>query len=176
MKALSFLLALFFFTPAFAQMSGLSTEVCYTPTVTNGAYSAGYLVGSGPTNTALPFALATGPSNSAVLQNVSIQFKDAQTSEFDVTCFRGNPSNTTWTEHQAPAIAAADAFKALPTIKLTNYASVLGTNMTVYGQDSIGRVINLTASTLYCVVTTTGTPTLGSTSDMQVCVGVLRDN
>jgi hypothetical protein len=151
-------------------VGGMTREVCLTPTVTASSYTAGYVVGG-----LLNFTNAIGTLPTGILQSIRLDFKDAQTAEFDVTFFQANPSASTLSDHGAPVINAADVFKVLPTIKLTNYSSVLGTH-TVYGQDSVGRAINLGSTSLYAVVTTPGTPTLASTTDMQACVSVLGDN
>jgi hypothetical protein len=152
-------------------VGGYTSETCVTPTVTaSSAYTAGNEVGG-----LITFANAVGNIQTGILQAVRLNFKDAQTAEFDVTFFSSNPSASTWTDKSAPAINAADVFKVQPTIKLTNASSVLGTH-TNYGQDGIGRTISLGSTSFYAVVTTPGTPTFASANDMQLCASILRDN
>jgi len=141
-------------------------EVCVTPTVTAAGYGAGNEVGG------LITIVVPNTAAGLVLQSVRLDFKDAQTAEFDVFQFSANPSNSTWTDKSAPAVNAADVFKVLPPIKLTNNSSGLGTH-TVYGADAIGRALARSTTSDFFVVVTPGTPTLGSTSDMQFCASYL---
>jgi hypothetical protein len=101
------------------------------------------------------------------LQSVRLTFKSVQTLEFDITFFSAAPT-TVFADHAAPVIAAADALLVQPPIKLTNNFSGLGTH-TVYGADNVNRSVKELGSSAYAVVTSVGTPTLASTSDMQLC-------
>jgi len=151
-------------------VGGVTSEACATVTTSLSAYSAGYEVG--PLISLTPLL---GPSSSGILQSLRIDLKDAQTAEFDVTPFKSQPTASTWTDHQAPAIAAGDVFSVYPTIKLTTASSVLGTH-TVYGLDGLGAARVLASPTLYLIITTPGTPTFGSAADMQICATFLRDS
>jgi hypothetical protein len=155
--------------PISGDVGGITNLECAAPTVTAAAYTAGNVVGGLVT---LPNIF--GPKNSGVIESVQINFKSAQTAEFDVSFFKAQPSNSTFTDHAAPAIAAADAFSVLPLLQLTNPKSVLGTE-TTYGQSGLGTALNTGSTSLWLVVTTPGTPTPASTTDMQVCVTVLAD-
>jgi len=145
-------------------------EVCVALTVTlSSAYTANNEVG-GLVTVPIP---ATAPGQ--ILQSIRMDFKDAQTAEFDVWQFSANPSNSTWTDKTGPAINAADVFKVLPPFKLTNNASGLGTH-TVYGQDAIARSLARTTASDYFVVTTTGTPTFTNgtaSTNAQLCASYL---
>ena len=99
--------------------------------------------------------------------------KSAQTAEFDVTFFSAQPA-TVFTDKAAPSIAAADVALVQPPIKLTGASTGLGTG-TTYGLDNIGRPINEVGSSAYALITTTGTPTLASASDLQLCAAWLED-
>jgi hypothetical protein len=140
----------------------VTAEVCVTPIVTAGAYVAGNVVGG-----LITFPNAFLTANAGELQSVRLTFKSVQTLEFDVTFFSALPA-TVFTDHAAPAIVAADALLVQPVIKLTNNYSGLGTH-TVIGADNLNRSIKQLGSSAYAVVTTTGAPTLASTSDMQLC-------
>jgi hypothetical protein len=144
------------------RLGAVTQQVCATPVVTAGAYSAGNVVGGLIT---LPNVMLQ--ANAAQLQSVRLTFKTTQSAEFDVSFFTAKPS-TTFTDHAAPSIAAADVTLVQPIIKLTNNSSGLGTD-TVYGADNIGRGIYQSQPNVYAIVTTTGTPTFGSTSDVQLC-------
>src|ERR1019366_3244288 len=142
-------------------------EVCVTPTVTaSSAYTAGNVVGGLIT---LPGAFLS--TNSGILQSVRLTSKSVQTVEFDVTFFSAIPA-TAFADNAAPSIAAADVALVQPPIKLTGASTGLGTG-TTYGLDNIGRPINEIGSSAYALITTTGTPTFASTSDVQLCAAWL---
>ena len=154
------------------RVGGVTREVCVTPTVSTGAYTAGNVVGGLIT---LPSAFLS--TNSGILQAVRLTFKSAQTAEFDVTFFSALPTGVPATEFgdkAAPAIVAADVLLAQPPIKLTNNYSGLGTH-TVYGADAISRPVNEVGASAYAVITTPGTPTFASASDLQLCAAWLED-
>jgi hypothetical protein len=150
------------------RVGGVTKEVCTVPTVSTGAYSAGEVVGG-----LLAFPSAFLSTNSGILQAVRLTFKSAQTAEFDVTFFSAKPA-TTFVDNAAPSIVAADVLLAQPPIKLTNNFSGLGT-ATSYGADGIGRPVNEVGATAYAVITTPGTPTFASASDLQLCAAWLED-
>jgi hypothetical protein len=60
------------------------------------------------------------------------------------------------------------------TIKLTSNFSGLGT-LTIYGADNINRGIKEVGSTAYALITTPGTPTFTSASDVQLCASLQQD-
>jgi hypothetical protein len=176
MKKLLACLALLTSTAAQAQLppnyigrtGGVTNEICVTPVVTAGAYVAGNDVGG---LVSLPGAFLS--ANTGRLQSVRLTFKSVQTLEFDVVFFSAKPA-TVFADHAAPAIVAADTLLAQPAIKLINNYSGLGTH-TVYGADNINRSIEEVGSSLYAVVVSVGTPTLASTSDMQLCAAITQD-
>jgi len=153
---------------------GITTEVCATPVVTAGAYGSGNVVGG--LLTVAPFrpAVTGAPNQGGILQSIRVTLKTVQTAEFDVYQFSSNPTASTWTDKAAPAINVADVAKVLPPIKLTTPASGLGTH-TVYGSDAIARAKTGTTVNDYFVIVVVGTPTLGSTSDLQFCATYLVD-
>jgi hypothetical protein len=175
--AVAVLLLLAAVSRAFAQLppdylgrtGGVTQEVCVTPAVTAGAYSAGNVVGGLIT---LPAAFLI--ANSGVLQSIRLTVKSVQAAEFDVTFFSAQPSAaSTFNDHAAPAIAAADVPLAQPPVKLIT--SFSGLVATVYGADNIGRGFKEIGPSLYAIITTPGTPTFTSTTDLQLCVGLSQD-
>jgi hypothetical protein len=150
-------------------VAGKTTEVCVTPTVTASAYTTGNVVGG-----KITLANAFGSLGTGILQSVRLTFKSVQTAEFDAYEFSANPTGSTWTDKAAPAIVAADALLAKPPIKLFNQASGLGTH-TVYGADAIARAVSEGGTSDYFIITTIGTPTPASTTDMQFCASYLQD-
>ena len=150
------------------RFGGVTTEVCVVPVITpSSAYTAGNAVGP-----LIAFPNAFLSANTGVLQSVRLTSKSVQTAEFDVTFFSALPA-TVFTDYAAPAIVAADALLAQPPIKLINNNSGLGG--TTYGLDSISRPVNEAGSTAYAVITTPGTPTFASATDLQLCASWLQD-
>lgn len=177
---LALLLAVLGIAPAQAQgvstVGGLTVEACQTLTVTaSSAYTANNEVGG--LISLVPTFRGTGtaaPDPGGVVQSIRLDFKDTQTATFKAYEFSSNPSASTWTDKTAPAINAADPFKVLPPITLSTADSGLGTH-TVYGSDAVARAHVASSSTDYWVLVTTGTPTFGSTSDVQFCATYLVD-
>jgi hypothetical protein len=159
------------------QVGGITTEACTgrdgsvaMAVTASSAYTSGNIVGG-----KLKLFRALHEPRTGVVQSVRLTSKSAQTAEFDVTLFAGNPSNSTWTDKSAPAINAADVALAMAPIKLTIPYSGLGTH-TVYGQDAIGRAVRIQdGEDLYAVITVVGTPTFTATTDLQLCVALLLD-
>ena len=117
------------------------------------------------------------PASSGILQSVTLTSKSVQTAEFDISLFVAKPTASTWTDKTGPAIAAADIPLVRYPVKLTNAFSGLGTH-TVYNQDQIARAVELQPSAsglIYAIITTTGTPTFTTTTDLQLCIGMLKD-
>lgn len=145
-------------------------EVCVTPAITSGsAYSAGNEVGG-----LLAFNSAVNGLLTGELRSVRLDSLSTQTAEFDLTFFSSQPTASTWTDKATPNIQAADKGFVQPPIKLTNNFSALGTH-TVYGADNIGRAVQLATATYYAVITTPGTPTFLSSSDLKLCATILKD-
>lgn len=152
-----------------------SAKKCVTITLTTGsAYTAGNVVGGLLTIPGLTrVAPATVNSLTAVMHSMDLKFQETHSEEYDVTAFDAAPA-TTFTDKVAPAISGADSLNAQVPIKLTNNTSLLGSSGTVYGADSIGRVIQIIDGIGRFVITTTGTPTF-TASTAKLCVGVLQD-
>lgn len=159
-------------------VGGLTVEACTGASflvTASSAYTANNEVG--PLIALVPSFRGTGtaaPDPGGIVQSVRLNFKDAQTATFKAYQFIANPSATTWTDKTAPSINAADVFKVRPPLTLSTADSGLGTH-TTYGQDAIARGHVAAGSTDYWVLTTTGTPTFGSTTDVQFCVTYLVD-
>jgi hypothetical protein len=156
-------------TAAIGQVGGKTTTVDVTPTISTSAYTAGYVVGG-----LLTFSNALLTAGTGILQSISLKCKTVQTAGFKLYLFKANPTNSTWTDHAAPAINAADIPFLTAVRTLSSPDSGLGTH-TIYVDDGIGKVLNPGATTLYGILVTTGTPTFTSTSDMTISIGILQD-
>jgi hypothetical protein len=140
------------------------------------AYTAGNEVGPPLT---LTFARRNAPNNTGILQSVTLDSKSVQTAEFDVSFLIKAPTSpAVFVDKTTPAIAAADVFSVRGPVKLTNNFSGLGTH-TVYNTDQIARATALQPTepnyTITAIITTPGTPTFTSTTDLQLCIGILQD-
>jgi hypothetical protein len=145
-------------------------SVLVTPTVSTSAYVAGYEVGG-----LLTFSNAFAAAASGQLSSIYITTKDVQTAGFRLYVFKAAPSNSTWTDHAAPAINAADIPNLVGVYALASPDSGLGT-VTIYNLDGIGKSIATGAgTTLYGVLVTTGTPTFASTSDISINLSTIQD-
>lgn len=149
--------------------SGANTWLALTA---SSAYTSGNLVGG--LITLLKTMVTVRHPGAGVLQSIRLNFKDAQTAEFDVYGFSANPSATTFTDKATPSIAAADVFKVRPPIKLTTATSGLGTH-TSYGTDAIARAALNGSTTDYFAIVAIGTPTFGATTGAQFCAAYLQD-
>ena len=148
-----------------------SAQIQVNPTISTSAYTANNVVGG-----KLTFAgILRAPTQSGVLQSISIVSKSVQTTGYKVYLFNNNPSNTSWVDHSAPAINAADLPYLIGVYTLGNADSGLGT-MTVNVLDNVGQSLYSSGGTsLYAIVTCTGTPTYTSTTDLYITLSVLRD-
>ena len=151
-------------------VQGKTSSVTVTPTVNTSAYTANYEVGG-----LMTFASVVGTVGSGLLQSVRLNCKSTQTTTFKLFLFNTNPANTTWTDHAAPAIVATDVPSIIEVVYLTTAESGLGTH-TFYSVDSIGKSFVIpSGNSLYGVLTTTGTPTFASNSDISVTLNVIQD-
>lgn len=148
---------------------GRTGIVTVSPTVTAGAYSANNVVGG-----VLTFSNILNASKTGILESLRISFKSVQTTALKFWLFGDNPSGSTLADHGAPSIAAADISKLMGCYPMTTAYSTLGTH-TIYNLDSIAKSLVGVSQNLYGVVTCDGTPTLASTSDMIVAMGLLQD-
>jgi hypothetical protein len=154
---------------AIGQVGGKTAKVSVSPTVTAAAYATGNVVGG-----KITFSAALLAAGSGVLESIWLKIKTVQTATFQLSLFDSNPTNSTWTDKAAPAINVADLPFLIGTYALGPASSVLGTE-TIYNLNAIAQAINAGATTLYGILTVTGTPTFGSTSDVTISLGILQD-
>lgn len=146
-----------------------TTDVSVTPTVTAGAYTAGFIMGG-----LMTFANATPTvGNNGVLQSITVKFKDtAVTGNVNVHVFKDTTLSGTYADHTAGTWNSADAAKLIGSYQLPTPYSKLGT-MTIYNLDGIGKAFVAAGTSLFALVTVDGTPTPASTSSMTVQLAVL---
>ncbi|EGF93108.1 hypothetical protein ABI_15480 [Asticcacaulis biprosthecium C19] len=139
------------------------------PPVTAGAYAAGEVVGGKLTFTAVMGALFSG-----VIQSIRVNAKTVQSTGLKLYLFRDDPTSSTFTNNEAPVIHANDFAKLIGVFTLGAPDSGMGVH-TIWELQNIGRAVAAVTSNLYGVLICTGTPTLGSVSDISVTVNTLTD-
>ena len=146
-----------------------STSVTAAMTTTT-AYNPNQVVGG-----LLTFSNALGTSGSGILQTVTMNVKNIQTASFLFTPFNSNPSNSTWTDHSAAAIASTDVFAARDPVSLSGASNILGT-ASVYSAPGLGIAMAPGSTTVYGILQAVGTTNaFVSTGDIQITVKFLQD-
>ena len=156
------------------QVGGTTLSVTVTPTVTVGAYSVGQCVGGLMTFTA---AARSGGPGSGLVQSAVISDASGQDSAIDVVLFSANPSNSTFTDHTACAIANADLPKVIGTIAVSD-CHLLGTSapgVCQAQQQAMPFSLGSGNTTIWAVNIARGTPTYTATSNIADRLGVLSD-
>lgn len=140
-----------------------------TPAVTASAYTAGNIMGG-----IMTFAgVLDSVRFAGILQSITVKFKGtAVTGNVQLSLFKASPSNGTYGDKTAGTWNSADMANLLGVYQLSAPLGPLGT-MTVYDLDGIGKAIVGTTTSLFGILTVSGTPTPASTSDLTVEVGVL---
>lgn len=136
-------------------------DVTVTPTVTNGAYSAGDIMGA-------LMSFPTGTTGAVIVNEISVMIKAAVAPTLNFVLLTADPTSTTKTDNAAYSLNAADAFKVRKTIPVTtlydhgtpNEYSSGGINLVVTPGNSSDILYGL-------LIDGTGV-TLTSTGDVQV--------
>lgn len=146
---------------------GYSFDVVVTPTVTNGPYSAGDIMGA-----LMTFNVARANDKGIILQEIQIALKAAVTPSFLLVVFNADPSSTTKTDNAAYSLNAADTFKvraAIPINALGGYLTDHGTPNTIrLGNLAIPMKPESGGTNVYVLLIDLTGVTLTSTGDIQV--------
>lgn len=131
---------------------------------TTSAYAAGEVIGTGVNE-------VTGLSPGMFIQSVTITCKSCNTAQMDFIPFRSSMPNTTFTDNTAIAVSTADAFNVMSPIHVSDWTS-LGTPYvgTANGLAYEYVVPSDASPKLYFALVTRGTPTFGSSADVQVAI------
>jgi hypothetical protein len=142
------------------------------PVVSTSAYAAGDVIGS-----KISFAdAARVAAGNGLVESILLHCKSNQTFAFDVLFFSADPAASTFTDNAALAVAAADFDKICGKVSFVSgdWAS-LGTP-SVADKHKLQLPFKLTSGkTLYAVIVSRGTPTLASTSDLKLTLGVSQN-
>ena len=139
-------------------------DVTVAPTVTNGAYSAGNIMGG-----LLTFPTGVGNNETVVVNEVSVMIKAAVTPTLYFVLLTADPTATTKTDKAAYSLNAADAFKVRKTIPVTTLYDHGTPNE--YSSGNVVVVVKTVGSgsdNLYGLLVDATGVTLTSTSDVQV--------
>jgi len=136
-------------------------DVTVTPTVTNGAYSAGDIMGA-------LMSFPTGTSGAVIVNEISVMIKAAVTPSLNFVLLTADPTSTTKTDNAAYSLNAADAFKVRKTIPVTTLYDHGTPNE--YSSGGINLVVRPAGDSdiLYGLLIDGTGVTLTSTSDVQV--------
>lgn len=144
-------------------------SVAVAPTVTNGAYSAGDIVGG-----LLEFDLvAPAADRPFILQDVQIVVKSAVVPSLLLVLFNADPTGTTKTDNAAYSLAVADIFKviaalSMPYLSATGWTDHGTPNSIRAGSLAIPMLPATGTRKIYGLLIDLTGVTLGSTSDLQV--------
>lgn len=147
---------------------GWGFDVAVTPTVTNGAYSAGDIMGA-----LMTFAnVARAIDEPIVVTGVQISCKAAVVPSLTLVLLNADPTNTTKTDNAAYSLNAADAFKVIKALPLVTLGAAWvdhGTPNTL-SLDNLGIVCKPVSGgrDIYGLLVDGTGVTLTSTSDIQV--------
>lgn len=142
---------------------GYAFDVAVTPTVTNGAYSAGDIIGG-----LMTFTVARSQDEPVLISGVQVAIKAAVTPSLTLVLFNADPTATTKTDNAAYSLNAADTFKVIKAIPIANLYDNGTPN--VYSDDSLAIIcapVSAGRDIYGLLIDATGV-TLTSTSDLQV--------
>jgi hypothetical protein len=156
--------------PWLVQTNG-HVSIALVPTITTVIYATGNLMGGK--------LVAAGMMNAARLggriRTISIADKANQKAAIDVVCWGADPSGTTFTDHAALAVAAADL------LKLVGHVSILAADYISFSANALATKNNInwslksTTTSLWFAMIARGTPTYASVSDLQLTVDFSQD-
>lgn len=143
--------------------------ISVAPTVTAGAYTANWVLGGKMT-----FANALrAPSLSGVLKSIHVNTKSgAALGTVSFYLFKADPSASTVADGAAISVHANDFDKLIGIYAL---GAVAGVGAKIALLDNIGKAIEAASTSLYGVMTVSGTPTPGSTADIKASLGIEQD-
>lgn len=142
------------------------------PTITAGAYTAGYSIGG-----VQSFPAFRVNGGNAVLESVTITDKANQKAAMTLVFFNANPTGANWVDDAAPT-ALPDVAKVIGQVQIaaTDYATVGSDTLAIATKLGIGLELQAASgnSTLYMVAVAVGTPTYASTGDLIFTLGLLQ--
>lgn len=134
-------------------------DVAVAPTVTNGAYSGGDIIGG-------LLTFRTGWSGTLIINEVQVAIKAAVTPALTLVLFNADPTGTTKTDNAAYSLAAGDVFKVRAAVAVSTLYDH-GTPNT-YRSGAVNLVMNPDGDIVYGLLIDATGVTLTSTSDVQV--------
>jgi hypothetical protein len=153
------------------EVGGNSILITPTWTITAGAYTAGDVIGGELT---LTNAMRV-TSGSGVLHSITIFDADNEGAEMDILLFDANPSGT-YTDNGAPTWNSADEAKFIGHVAIATSDYLTINAQKLVTKTNIGLTVKANGSqNLYAVIVLTGAPTYGTTTDLTIRFGFLRD-
>ncbi len=142
-----------------------------TPTVTNGAYVTGNVVGGLLTLT----SVVAAAGGQAIVQSVTAAFKSGVVPALDVFLFNDNPNNSTFTDNAAVATNVLDLGKVRGTIHVSDFSLAAAATNSVGQAQQQGIPVVLVGTSLYAVVVARSGFTATSTSDLIITFAIARN-
>lgn len=156
-------------TALMVDQRSLAKKFTANPTISTSAYVAGYCVGGLLTFTTVNRASA----GSILIQSASLTDKSKQSAVIDLIVFDTNPTNSTFTDHAALNIVAADLPFIAGVVTFGGWSNFSATG--VSSIPSIGLEVNVAATSLYAVMCVRTAPTFAGTTDLALKLNVLQD-
>jgi len=148
----------------------LAKKLTANPTVSTSAFVAGYCVGG-----LLAFTNAARASGGSLLvASAVLQDESKQNAVIDLILFDDNPSASTFTDHVALDILAADLPLVAGCISFPAAAYTFATT-SIQSVSNIGIEVALVGTSLYGVMVVHGTPTWAAADDLSVKLVVIQD-
>lgn len=138
----------------------------------NSAYAAGELLGIVQVFTGVVRSAGLG----AIVDTITIYDNSKQNAAIDVLFFDNATFSTTFTDHAALAIAAADltALAGHVSLTSTNYCSFSANSIATF--TDVGLRLKPTPGTIvYVALVCRGTPTYANSTDLSVAISVKQD-
>jgi len=149
----------------------LAKNLTANPTIATSAYVTGYCLGG-----LLTFATANRASGGSLLiANAKLSDKSKQSAAVDLIIFDTNPTGSTFTDHAALNIVAADLPFIAGVIQFTAAGYSVFSATSVCGVGNLGLEVLLAATSLYGVMCVRGTPTYAGANDLDLKLVIIQD-
>ena len=140
--------------------------VACTPAITAGAYSANDNIGG-----TLVFPAAARAAGKGIsIETITVSDLAKQNAALDIVFFRGGV--TAVADNAAADVADADLPTALGHVNLAAASYLSLADNSVVCARAVGIAGTINSTTLYAILSTTGTPTYASTADLTVILGI----
>lgn len=157
------------------EVGGVTSSTIVTPTITSGsAYTAGFCLGGLMTVSNVASSRLNGPGT-ALLQSMVVTDASGQDVNLDVVLFNANPSNSTFTDHAACNVNAADLTKVIGVVHITDWSAFSANGTGQSQQQAMPITLGANNNQGWAQAITRGTPTYTGTSNLAFRFTTLQD-